>query len=75
MSVELGQQFRGHRGDWNLVADKGLDVGQANGIFLAAETDRIAVGAGPRRAADAVHVIGSILRQVEIEDVTDIRDV
>jgi hypothetical protein len=38
-------------------------------VVLAAEADRVALRAGARGAADAVHVVGAVLRQVEVEDV------
>ena len=61
--------------DRNLVADVGLDIGQRDRVLLATEADGVAVGAGARGAADAVHVVGRILRQVEIEHVADIGNV
>src|SRR5580698_1912818 len=54
-------------GAWNLVSDVALDVRQRDGIFLAAETDGIAVGAGTRGAPDPMHIILGIVRQIEIE--------
>src|SRR5277367_986678 len=37
----------------NLMADVALDIRQGNGVFLATETDGIALGARARRASDA----------------------
>jgi hypothetical protein len=71
----FGELPRGDRFDRNLAADVGLDVGQADGIFLAAEADRVAFGSSPRGAPDAVHVVGGILRQIEVEYMTDVGNV
>ena len=49
--------------------------GSAHRVFLAAEADGVALGAGARRAADAMHVVRGILRQVEVEHVADVGDV
>src|SRR5690606_26973904 len=51
------QQVGGHRFDRDLLLDVGLDVRQRNGVALAGETDRIALLAQARGAADAVHVV------------------
>ena len=56
------------------MTDVGLDLRQRHRELLAGEADGIAFGAGAGRTADAVHVVGSILRQVEIEDVADVRN-
>jgi hypothetical protein len=58
-----------------MVADVALDVRQRDGVFLATEADGVAVGAGARGAADAMHVVFGIVRQVEIEHVADIGNV
>src|SRR5688572_14606961 len=71
----LGQQFQLHRAHGNLVGDVGLDLWQGHGVFLAAEADGVALRAGACRAADAMHVIRGILRQVEIEDMADVGNV
>ncbi len=68
-------QVERDRLDRNLVTDIGLDVRQRLDVFLAAETDRVTFRAQARRAADAVHVIRGILRQVVIDDVADVRHV
>jgi len=39
------------------MSDVALDVGQRDGVFLATEADGIALGAGARGAADAMHVV------------------
>ena len=44
-------------------------------VILAAEADGIAFGAGARRAADAMHVVGVVLRQVVVEHVADVGNV
>src|SRR6185295_17972077 len=71
----LGQQFWFDRGHLDLVRDVVLDLGQRHGVFLAAEADRVALRAGARGAADAMHVVGGILRQVVVEHVTHVGDV
>ncbi len=63
------QQLRGDRLGRDLLLDIGLDVGQRHRIALAREADRIALGAQARGAADAVHVVLGIERQVEVEHV------
>src|SRR5437016_10006622 len=70
-----GEELRGDRGEGNLVADITLDLRERHGVLLAGEADGIALGAGAGGATDAVHVVGRVLRQVEVEHVTDIRDV
>ena len=57
---------RRHR---NLAADERFDVGQRDRVGFAAEADRVAGGAGARRAADSMHVVFGILRQVVVEHV------
>src|SRR5438067_481833 len=52
-----------------------LDVAQEGGLFVVAERDRDARRAGPRRAADAVHVALRNVRQVVVDDVADAVDV
>ncbi len=52
-----------------------LDIRQRDGVFLAAETDRVALGAGARGAAYAVHVVFRIVRQIEIEHMADVGNV
>src|SRR6185437_3343997 len=69
------QQLGGHRGHRNLVADVALDIRQADRILLAAEADGIALRSSARGASDAMHVIGRILRQIEVEHVADVGDV
>ena len=58
----------------NFAADVFFDVRQRNGVFLAREADRIAFGARASGATDAVDVVCAVLRQVEVEDVTDFRN-
>src|SRR5690606_23368320 len=69
------QQLGRHRFRRDLLADVGLDVGQVDGVALAGEADRVALGAQARGAADPVHVVLGIERQVEVEDVRDALDV
>src|SRR5947207_7460024 len=57
------------------MPDITLDFRQRHRILLARETDGVALGAGAGGAADAVHVVGRVLRQVEVEHVADVRDV
>src|SRR6185369_5055764 len=71
----LGHQLRRNRAARNGVSDVFFNVRQALRIVLAAEADGVAFGAGTRRAADAMHIVGAILRQVEIEHVTHVRNV
>src|SRR3546814_3915423 len=68
LARQRGQQVRGDRLDRDLLFDVRLDVRQALRIALAGEADRIALGAQPRGAADAVHVILGIERQVVVVD-------
>ena len=70
-----GQIRRLDGGARNLMADVALDVGQRDGVFLAAEADGVALGAGARGAADAMHVVFGIVRQVEIEHVAHVGNV
>src|SRR5690606_10388458 len=56
------QQFGGHRFDRDLLLDVGLDVRQRHRVALAGEADRVALGAQPRGAADAVHVVLGVER-------------
>ena len=56
------------------MADVALDIRQRDGVFLAAETDGVALRSGARSAADAMHVIFGIVRQIEVEYMTDIRN-
>src|SRR5471032_2098131 len=51
----------------NLVSDVTLDIRQRDGVFLTAEADGIAIGAGARGAADTMHIVLRIVRQIEIE--------
>jgi hypothetical protein len=69
------QYVRADRRRGNLVAEVAFYVGQGDCELLAGEADRIPLRSGSRRASDAVHVIGGILRQVEVEDMADIGDV
>ena len=52
-----------------------LDFGERYGVFLAGEADGVAFGSGASRAADAMDVISSVLRQVEVEDMTYVGNV
>src|SRR6185503_18476396 len=63
------QQFRRHARHLDLVRDVVLDVRQRHRVFLAAEADGVTLGAGARRAANAMHVVGGVLRQVVVEHV------
>src|SRR5690606_8479043 len=69
------QQFRGDRLDRDLLLDVGLDVRQRHRVALAGEADRVAFLAQPRGAADAVHVVLGVERQVVVVDVLDAVDV
>src|ERR1041385_5577490 len=56
-------------------ADQLFDVAEIGQLVVGAERDRDAVGAGPRGAADAVHVALRDVRQVEVDDVAHALDV
>src|SRR6185503_15025628 len=71
---DFRKQILRDRCDRDLASDVRLDVRQRHDVLLAAEADRVAFGAGARRATDAVNVVLRVLRQVIVEDVTDIRD-
>src|SRR5690606_16808136 len=75
LARQRGQQVGGDRLDRDLLLDVRLDVRQALRIALAGEADRVALGAQPRGAADAVHVILGIERQVVVVDVLHAVDV
>src|SRR5512143_1461761 len=55
--------------------DQLLDVAQIRPLVVGAKRDRDAFGAGPRGAADPVHVALRDVRQVEVDDVADAFDV
>src|SRR5689334_8644321 len=54
----------GRKGD--LVPDVILDVRERHRRILAREADGISLGSGARGAADAMHIVGGILRQIEV---------
>src|ERR1044071_9688781 len=56
-------------------ADQPLDIAEIRSLFVIAERDGDALGAGPRGAADAVDVALRHVRQVVIDDVADAIDV
>ncbi len=72
---DLGQQFLRYRCHRNPPTDVAFDIGQRLHEVFAAETDRVALGAGTRRAADAMYVVFGILWQVVIEHVADVGNV
>ncbi len=74
-AFQFWQQVVLNAGRRNLVADKFLDVRQRHNVVFAAEADCVTFGASAGGAADAVHVVLNVLRQVEIEYVTDVFDV
>ena len=55
--------------DGNLLLDVRLDVRQAHRVEIAGEADRVALGAQARGAADAMHVVLGVVRQVVVEHV------
>src|SRR5690606_19902754 len=70
----LAQAFR----KGNLVErdlGQALDVAQVIALVLGAEADRHALAAGARSTADAVDVLLGHVRQLEVDDVADARDV
>ena len=73
--MDLGEERRVHRLRRNAMADELLDLRQMHRVVLAAEADRVAEGAGTRRAADAMHVVLRVLRQVEVEDMAHFRNI
>jgi hypothetical protein len=61
--------------DRDLLLDEALDVRQPHRVALAGEADRVALRAQARGAADAVHVVLGVERQVVVVDVADAVDV
>ena len=57
------------------MADVLLDIRQRHHIGFAAKTDRVSGCASARGAADAVHVVFGILRQVVVDDVLHVGNV
>src|SRR5690606_345174 len=72
---QRGHQLAGHRFHRNLLLDVGLDVREAHRVALAGEADRIALLAQTRGAADTMHVVFGVERQVVVVDVLDAVDV
>src|SRR5690606_26437697 len=75
LARQRDQQVLGHRLGRDLLLDVGLDVRQAHRVALAGEADRVALGAQARGAADAVHVVLGVERQVVVVDVLHAVDV
>ncbi len=44
------------------MPDVAFDIGERNGVLLAAKTDGIAFGAGARRTAYAMHIVLGVVR-------------
>src|SRR5919206_5033313 len=59
----------------NLPADELLDRGERLAVVSGDERDRRAGAARPAGPADAVHIVLRMHRNVEIDDVADVRDV
>ncbi len=57
------------------MADKSLDLGQRKRKGFACKTYCVAGGARTGRAANSVHIGVRILREIIIDDVTDIWNV
>jgi hypothetical protein len=57
------------------VADVAFNFRQRDRELLAGEADGVTIRAGTSRSANAMHVVRSVLWQVEVEHVTDIGDV
>ena len=57
------------------MRDVVFDLGQCHRVLFASEADGVAFRPGARRAADAMHVVGRVLRQIVIEHVAHIGDV
>ena len=74
-ALDRCQELGSHGGHGDLVPDIGFDIGQRDRVFLATEADGVTVGTGARGAPDPVHIVGGVLWQIEIEDMTHIRDV
>ena len=72
---EIRKQFERNGRHRQTAADIRFDVRQRHDVFLAAETNGVAFGAGARGAADAMHVIFRILRKIVVEYVADIGNV
>jgi hypothetical protein len=56
-----GQILGQDGGARNLMSDVALDIRQGDGVFLAAEANGVALGAGARGAADAMHIVFRII--------------
>ncbi len=52
-----------------------LDFRQRYRVFLASEADRVTFRPGASRAADAMHIVRRILREVEVEDMAHVGNV
>src|SRR6185369_5187362 len=59
----------------DLLADELLDRFEGQGARLIDQADRLAARAGARGAADPVHVVFGVLRQVPVDDVSHRLDV
>ena len=57
------------------MPDEFFDVGQRYHIGFATEADRVARGAAACGAANPVHVIFGVLRQVVVDDAFHVRNV
>ncbi len=51
------------------MADESFDIGQGEGVGFTSETNGISTGAGAGSTTDAVDIVLSIIRQVEVKDV------
>ena len=56
----------------NLATQVFFDIRQRDRVFLAGEADGIAGGAGARCAADTMHVVRRILRQIVVENMANV---
>ena len=72
---DLRQHVDTDRLEGNFAADVFFDVRQCDSVFLTREADRIAFGTRASGAADAVDIVCAVLRQIEVEDVADFRNV
>src|SRR6185312_2193745 len=70
----LGEACRQRR-NVDLLPRRALDVAKVAALLVTAEGDGDAACARPRRAADAVDILLRDVGQVEIDDVTDARDI
>src|SRR6478672_1841636 len=70
-----GHEVRRQRQERQALARGALDIAQVAALIGGAESNGDAVGAGARGAADAVDILFRNVRQVEVHDMADARDI